>query len=112
MLNLLLFRAVADYSLAPDIAPSAPISGRAAYEIYIAHTLPILSAAGGEVIFSGSDEHFVIGPPHETWNMVLLAQHASLDVLMAMASHPAYLAGAGHSTPALLDSRLLAIESR
>jgi hypothetical protein len=42
MLNLLRFRAVADYTASPELAPPAPISGRAAYGKYMAHTLPYL----------------------------------------------------------------------
>ncbi len=37
MLNLLRFRAVADYSTFPDIAPAAPIGGAEAYDRYIEH---------------------------------------------------------------------------
>ena len=35
MLNLLRFRAVADYSATPDLAPSSPITGEEAYRRYI-----------------------------------------------------------------------------
>lgn len=37
MLNLLRFRAVADYSATPDLAPAQPISGADAYDLYVAH---------------------------------------------------------------------------
>jgi hypothetical protein len=40
MLNLLRFREVADYSAAPELAPETAISGAAAFELYIAHSLP------------------------------------------------------------------------
>ncbi len=40
MLNLLRFRAVADYSATPALAPEAPISGAAAYGLYVEHTTP------------------------------------------------------------------------
>jgi len=36
MLNLLKFRAVADYSASPRLAPPTPISGAAAYRLYLA----------------------------------------------------------------------------
>jgi hypothetical protein len=47
MLNLLRFREVADYRASPQLAPPAPVSGLAAYEAYIRHTLPFLTASGG-----------------------------------------------------------------
>jgi len=41
MLNLLRFRAIADYSASPELAPSLPISGAAAFDRYvIAHPAP------------------------------------------------------------------------
>lgn len=41
MLNLLRFRAAADYSASPELAPETPISGAEAYCRYIAHAMPI-----------------------------------------------------------------------
>ena len=46
MLNLLRFRDVADYSATPDLAPPTPITGQEAYQRYVEHTLPYLSAGG------------------------------------------------------------------
>ena len=47
MLNLLRFREIADYSDFPDLAPPEPISGSAASDRYVRHTLPFLAASGG-----------------------------------------------------------------
>ena len=49
MLNLLRFRQQADYTAAPDLAPPSPISGSEAYDRYVRHTLPFLTAGGGSV---------------------------------------------------------------
>lgn len=38
MLNLLRFREEADYAELPQLAPPSPISGRAAYDLYVRHT--------------------------------------------------------------------------
>ena len=65
MLNLLRFRTVADYSAHPELAPPTPISGADAYERYMAHTKPFLTASGGEVMFYGEGAGFLIGPPSE-----------------------------------------------
>lgn len=107
MLNLLRFRGVADYAAAPALAPDDPISGEEAYRRYIAHTRPFLEASGGEVVFLGSGGPFLIGPPEERWDAVLLVRQSSLVSFMAFASDSAYLEGMGHRTAALEDSRLL-----
>ncbi|MCB0154298.1 MAG: DUF1330 domain-containing protein [Anaerolineae bacterium] len=107
MLNLLRFREVADYTEFPDLAPSEPISGRAAYQKYIDHTRPFLEKSGGELLFLGEGGQFLIGPPDEPWDLMMLVRQNSLADFMAFASDEAYLAGMGHRTAALLDSRLL-----
>lgn len=109
MLNLLRFKEVADYSGFPELAPADPISGREAYELYEAHTQPFLEASGGEVLFSGRAEKFLIGPQHEEWGYVLLVKHQSPQAFIGFAQNEAYLAGIGHRTAALEDSRLLPI---
>ena len=43
MLNLLRFRPVADYSATPELDPASPITGEAAYRLYMEHTLPHLT---------------------------------------------------------------------
>jgi uncharacterized protein (DUF1330 family) len=107
MLNLLEFREVADYSRHPELAPDVPISGRKAYQKYALHTLPILEAAGGSLLYSGNGGNFLIGPSGKGWDQVLLVRHKSVQAFMGFASNKEYLAGAGHRSAALQDSRLL-----
>ncbi len=107
MLNLLRFRKVADYAENPDLAPSAPISGREAYQRYIDHTLPFLKESGGTIAFIGEGGKFLIGPQDEQWDMALLIRQKSVSDFIAFASNQRYLAGIGHRTAALEDSRLL-----
>ncbi|MCB0221844.1 MAG: DUF1330 domain-containing protein [Chrysiogenetes bacterium] len=107
MLNLLRFRETADYAATPELAPDAPISGAAAFERYIAHTLPHLRASGGALLYLGNGGPFLIGPPEERWDLVMLVRQSSLASFMAFASNEAYLAGIGHRAAALEDSRLL-----
>ena len=109
MLNLLRFRDVADYSTTPGIGPSFPqtVSGREAYEVYMEHTLPFLTAAGGSVEFRGEGGHPLIGPTSERWDMVLLVRYPSIEAFLGMATNTEYLAGIGHRTAALEDSRLI-----
>lgn len=107
MLNLLRYRVTADYSASPELVPETPISGATAYKLYMEHTLPFLKSTGGEVIFWGDGGDFLIGPTDERWDAVMLVRQSSVGSFMAFASNPEYLAGMGHRTAALADSRLL-----
>ena len=107
MLNLLRFRAQADYSATPGPAPDAPITGEAAYTRYMDHTLPFLKASGGEVLYHGKGGAFLIGPVEERWDAAMLVRQASMASFLAFASNADYLAGIGHRLAALEDSRLL-----
>ena len=109
MLNLLRFRAVANYSATPVLTPATPISGEAAYRLYMEHTLPHLERSGGRVLFFGRGGPFLIGPGDERWDAAMLVQQASLGSFLAFASNLDYLSGHGHRIAALDDSRLLAL---
>ncbi|MFG1414114.1 DUF1330 domain-containing protein [Xanthobacter sp. VTT E-85241] len=107
MLNLLRFREVADYTAHPDLAPAAPISGVEAFDRYFKPTLPFLRASSGDVVFLGAGGPFLIGPEDERWDRAMLVRQTSVAAFLAFARHDAYLAGLGHRTAALEDSRLL-----
>ncbi len=109
MLNLLRFRRVADYSAHPELAPEVPISGEQAYQLYLEHTLPFLRESGGDLIFIGRAGDYLIGPAEERWDMVMLVRQNSSEAFLAFASNQGYLAGIGHRTAALEDSRLLPV---
>lgn len=107
MLNLLRFRTIADYAANPVLAPASPISGSEAFDRYIYHTLPFLRESGGELLFLGHGGPFLIGPEDEHWHLAMLVRQSSVASFLAFANHEAYLAGIGHRTAALEDSRLL-----
>jgi hypothetical protein len=107
MLNLLRFRDVADYSVAPHLAPAGSITGEQAYRRYMEHTEPFLRASGGSLLFSGRGGPLLIGPPEERWDAALLVRQRSVADFIAFAQNPEYLAGMGHRQAALEDSRLL-----
>ena len=107
MLNLLRFRDAADYSAHPELAPVTPISGAAAFDRYIQHTLPFLHASGGELTFVGDGGPFLIGPEDERWDMAMIVRQHSVASFLAFADHAAYLAGIGHRVAAVKDARLL-----
>jgi hypothetical protein len=107
MLNLLRFRDVADYAASPELAPEQPISGVEAYDRYMMHTMPYLAESGGELLFLGAGGPYLIGPEGERWDRAMLVKQSSVQAFMSFASNHAYLAGLGHRTAALEDSRLL-----
>ena len=76
------------------------------------HTLPFLAASGGSVEFYGTGGHTFVGPPDERWDSVMLIGQSSPKAFSAFASNPEYLAGVGHRTAALEDSRLLPLVDR
>jgi hypothetical protein len=110
MLNLLRFRATADYSATPELAPRSPTTGEDAYRLYMLHTLPHLERSGGKLLFYGRGGQFLIGPLEERWDAAMLVQQESTAAFMAFASNREYLSGIGHRTAALEDSRLLPIQ--
>ncbi len=109
MLNLLRLRDMADYSATPELAPAEDISGKEAFQRYIDHTMPFLKESGGELIFLGTGGTYLIGPQDEQWDIVMLVRQRSVEDFMAFASNAEYLAGLGHRTAAVLDSRLLPV---
>jgi hypothetical protein len=112
MLNLLRFREQADYTEFPHLASPEPISGSEAYDRYVRHTIPFLTASGGSIEFFGRGGHNFVGPGDERWDLVMLVRQSSVDDFLALASNDEYLAGIGHRTAAVEDSRLLPIVDR
>ena len=55
---------------------------------------------------------FLIGPPEERWDLVMLVRHRSVETFVAFASNEAYSAGLGHRLAAISDSRLLPVVTR
>ena len=109
MLNMLRLKETADYSATPELAPEKPISGREAFQKYIDHTMPFLEESGGELLLLGNGGQFFIGPEDEQWDVIMLVKQSSLASFMEFASNAGYLAGIGHRTAAIIDSRLLPI---
>jgi uncharacterized protein (DUF1330 family) len=107
MLNLLKFKATADYTNLEEIKPSNEISGEKAYQLYMDSTLPELEKAGSRIIYFGMSQNFLIGPDNEKWDAVVLVEHESVLKFIEFAQNPDYLKNAGHRTAALEDSRLL-----
>jgi hypothetical protein len=61
------------------LAPAQPISGAAAYDRYIAHTLPYLAESGGALLFLEEGGPFLIGPEGERWDRAMLVKQNSVQ---------------------------------
>ena len=112
MLNLIRLREVADYAATPDLAPTELVSGAAAFDRYIAETLPVLRASGGDLTFLGSGAGFLIGPTDERWDIVMLVRQKDLQTFLAFATNETIVAALAHRTAAVEDSRLLPLVQR
>ncbi|WP_212523945.1 DUF1330 domain-containing protein [Actibacterium sp. MT2.3-13A] len=107
MLNLLRFREIADYAGSPARGPAAPITGEAAFDLYVEETLPLLRRSGGELLFMGAAEHWLIGPEAERWDRAMLVRQASVEAFLAFGGDPEIRHAHAHRLAALSDSRLL-----
>jgi uncharacterized protein (DUF1330 family) len=112
MLNLIRLRTVADYSGFPDLAPESPVSGRAAYDLYIEHTLPFLQKSGGRLDFLAEGGSWLIGPEDERWDLALLVRQKDMETFFGFEQDPDYMKILGHRTAAVEDSRLLPLAER
>src|SRR3954452_10369447 len=74
MLNLLAFK---------------PDGGRERYAEYGEAVLPLLTNAGGRVIFQGAASPVALGG--ESWDLVLLVEYPTRAAFLEMVSSPAYL---------------------
>jgi uncharacterized protein (DUF1330 family) len=108
MINLLRYRAVADY---PDGREKGSVTGRQAYERYSQLTLPHLLRVGGRLIWRADGRACLIAPPGERWDEALLVRYPSRAAFERMITDANYQAGAIHRTAALEDSRLIATTS-
>ena len=104
--------AVEEEAAEAELEPEDPISGAAAYDLYVEHTLPHLLESGGKLELVGEGGAFLIGPPEERWDAVLLVRHRSIETFMSFAQNEAYLDGMGHRLAAVSDSRLLPVVPR
>ena len=86
-------------------------TGAEAYAAYGRDSGPVFMRLGGKVVWQGRFELMLIGPADERWDMAMLIRQRSVADFVAFASNQAYLAGLGHRTAALEDSRLLPLET-
>lgn len=106
MLNLLRFRARADY---PTDHPSAgeALSGADAYKAYSAASQPVFARVGGTIIWSAAPECVLIGPAEEKWDAAFVARYPSAAAFLEMITDPEYRAAVVHRQAAVETSRLI-----
>lgn len=102
MLNLVKLRDQAEY------ADGRGGTGAEAYAAYGAQSGPIFAGVGGTIIWRGSPQTMLIGPPDETWDIAFIARYSTLHAFLAMVTDPAYQAIVFHRQAAVADSRLIA----
>ncbi len=101
MLNLVRLREQAAY---PD---GRAASGAEAYAAYGRESLPVFSRLGGAILWSGTFEFMLIGPPGEHWDRCFIAQYPSVAAFVAMIRDPVYRQAVRHRQAAVEDSRLI-----
>ncbi|MDQ1858247.1 DUF1330 domain-containing protein [Chryseobacterium sp. WLY505] len=109
-LNLIRLKKEADYSEYPDLKPHEKTSGRDAYLTYIRETEPYLKESGGEILFIGKGDQFLIGPESEYWDLCLLIKQKSVNDFFGFEKNEDYMKIMGHRMAAVEDSRLLPLE--
>ena len=104
MLNLLRFRAEAEY---PAGFEAEPCSGEQAYRRYAEGALGVMERVGGRPIWGAPAGQSVIAPDGESWDEVFLVYYPSRSAFLEMATDESYLEVVTHRTAALADSRLI-----
>lgn len=105
MVNLLRFRDRAGYD------DGTKCSGVEAYDRYAAHTLKLVKARGGDVVYTGSARGMLIAPRDEQWDRVLLVRYPNFAAFVSMIRSDEYQRISHHRTAALSDSRLIATQA-
>ena len=101
MLNLVRFRAHADY---PD---GRDVSGAEAYAAYGRESGPVFSRLGGRIVWRGNFELMLIGPESEQWDECFIAEYPSVSAFVEMVRDPVYREAVKHRQAAVADSRLV-----
>jgi uncharacterized protein (DUF1330 family) len=106
MLNLIRYRALADYPA--DMAEAAQrLTGAQAYKLYGDLTEPCFRKVGGSVIWSATPQVMLTGPSDEHWDTAFVAHYPTAQAFLDMLRDPDYQLAVRHRTAAVLTSRLL-----
>lgn len=106
MLNLLLFRDVAEYPEGHEHHGKG-WSGRRAYEEYGKTSGPIFRRVGGSIMWRGAFQTMVTGPDDRDWHDGFVAEYPNSGAFFEMIKDPEYQLAVVNRTAALVDSRLI-----
>lgn len=104
MLNLLKFRALADYD------DGTRATGAEAYAAYGRESAPVFQGLGGRIVWSGRPELMLIGPQEKAWDLAFVAEYPSVAAFVGMLRDPVYRAAVRHRTAGVEDSRLIRMQ--
>jgi uncharacterized protein (DUF1330 family) len=106
MLNLIRFKAVADY---PEDHPNhgKGMTGAEAYRAYGQGLAPFLGKLGGRQVWAGRPETVVTGPADERWDLAFIIEYPGSAAFMAMVTDATYKEVVTHRTAGVEDSRLI-----
>lgn len=103
MLNLLKFKEKAVYTDGRE----SNLSGREAYGLYGIEVAKMIDADGGRIVFSAATNTLVIGEGELEWDMVAIAEYASLESFQKITSSPEYQEIAKHREAGLAHQLLI-----
>jgi len=106
MLNLIKYRATADY---PDGHPNhgKGLTGREAYREYGRAIAPILTRVGAQRQWGGGKLECVVTGPAGEWDDAFVMGYPSAAAFLEMVTDPEYRRHVAHRTAAVADSRLI-----
>lgn len=107
MLNLLRFKARAEYAPNDPEHGQPEVSGAEAYARYSAAATPTFDRVGGTQFWIGRPELTLIGPADETWDLAFIARYPTAQSFVDMLRDPDYQRATRHRTAATADSRLI-----
>ena len=106
MLNLLLFRELAEYPEGHQHHGNG-WSGKRAYQEYGTTSHPIYSRVGASILWRGTFETMVTGPEVRQWHEGFIAHYPNSAAFLEMVTDPDYQIAVQNRTAALIDSRLI-----
>lgn len=101
MLNLVRLRTEAAY---PD---SRKATGLEAYAEYSRLSAAAALSHGMRIVWRGSFEMTMVGPPTETWDVCFVAEYPGVESFVGLMRHPDYKAAMEHRQAGVAYSRLI-----
>ena len=108
MLNLLKFRAKAQYS----DGRKTDLTGEQAFDIYVREVRKIVERGGGKFIFESAVKYLTIGEVEDLWDIAALVQYPSAAEFLKITSSPEAAAIRLHRSAGLESQLLICVSQR